>query len=402
MAVTTRGAPANRRTERLRASIANFLTFFEGPYDALQNQPDVANFAVGNPQERAMPAYVDAIRTHLEPQNKDWFAYKLSEPNARATVARSMSNVTGLEWDDEDVHMTHGGFAALAVSFRTLLQDGDEAIYLSPPWFFYEHLILAAGGLPVSVPFEMPDCDLDVTAIERAITPRTRVVVLNSPHNPSGRIVPLDDLRALADMLTRASDRNGSPIYLVSDEPYRRIVFDGREFHSPAEVYPNTIVTYSYGKQLLAPGMRIGYITWPPTMDRADRERLRDDVSINQMASGWAFPNADLQHAIEELEPMCVDLGALERRRDRVVSALRATGYEATSPEATFYVMARSPIADDVRFAALLNERRVLVLPGSIVNAPGWFRISLTASDEMVDRGLPGFDDAYRTAAAGA
>jgi aspartate aminotransferase len=378
-----------RRTDILRQSIAPFLEFFNGPYSELEPDPEVANFAVGNPHETAMPAYVDALRRHLEPQDKDWFAYKMSEPNAQQTVAKSMGALTGLDWDPADVHMTNGGFAALAVAFRTLLEPGDEAIYLSPPWFFYEHLILAANGVPVRVRLEMPECQIDLQRIEAAITPRTRVLVVNSPHNPSGRIVPLDDLRALGDLLTSASQRNGRPIFLISDEPYRRIAFDGRVAHSPAEVYPYTAVTYSYGKQLLAPGMRIGYLTYPPTMP--DREQLRDDTFINQLATGYAFPNALLQHSIEDLEPLCVDLGALERRRGRLVGKLRGMGYEATWPEGTFYVMARSPIDDDQAFARKLNAHKVLVLPGTIVEAPGWFRISLTASDEMIERGIPGF-----------
>jgi len=393
MAVTV-----TRRAELLREAIAPFLAFFNGPYAELEPDPEVANFAVGNPHEFPMPGYVRALRQHLEPRDENWFAYKMSEPNSRQTVARTMSAITGLDWDPDDVHMTNGGFAALAVAFRTLLEPGDEAIFLSPPWFFYEELILAAGGTPVRVKLEMPDCQLDLTQIEAAITPRTCVVVLNSPHNPSGRIVPLDELRGLADLLTSASRRHGRPIYLLSDEPYRRIVFDGREFHSPAEVYPATLVAYSYGKQLLAPGMRIGYLTWPPTM--SDRERLRDDTFINQMAAGWAFPNADLQHAIEDLEPQCVDLGALERRRARDVGKLRSMAYEATWRESTFYVMVRSPIEADQEFARILNRHKVLVLPGTIVETPGWFRLSLTASDEMVERGIPGFAAAIQEARA--
>jgi aspartate aminotransferase len=387
---------AFRRTDALRASIAPFLRFFNGPYARLSPDPETANFAVGNPHDFAMPAYVEAVRDHLEPQDKDWFAYKLSEPNAQRTVAQSMSKLTGLDWDPLDVHMTNGGFAAIAVALRTLLEPTDEAIFMSPPWFFYEHLILAAGGEPVRVRFDVPDCDLDLGRIEQAITPRTRVVLLNSPHNPSGRVIPLDQLRALGDLLTSASERNGRPIYVISDEPYRRIVFDGLTYHSPAEAYARTVVTYSYGKQLLAPGMRIGYLTWPPMMP--DRERLRDDAFVHQLASGFSFPNADLQHSIEDLEPLCIDLQVLERRRERLIGALRNEGYEATCPEGTFYSMVRSPIDDDFEFARMLNERKVLVLPGTIVETPGWFRISLTANDEMVERGIHGFTHAMREA----
>jgi aspartate aminotransferase len=389
---------AARRVDQLRAAVAPFMGFFTGPYAAMEKDPEVANFAVGNPHELAMPAYVKAIRDSLEPRDKDWYAYKLSEPNAQQTVTRSMSALTGLEWDPADVQMTNGGFAAIAVALRTVLEPGDEAIFLSPPWFFYEQLILAAGGVPVRVRFEMPDCKLDLARIEAAITRRTRVVLLNSPHNPSGRVVPMEELHELAGLPTSASRRVGHDIYVLSDEPYRRIVFDGRTYHSPAEVYPATLVTYSYGKQLLAPGMRIGYLTWPPNMP--DRDRLREDAFTHQLAAGFSFPNADLQHAIADIEPMCVDISALERRRARLVGKLRGMGYQATWPEGTFYVMAASPMADDEAFTRILNRHKVLVLPGTIVETPGWFRISLTANDEMVERAIPAFEAAIAEATA--
>ncbi len=386
-----------RRAEQLRAAVGPFLEFFTGSYAELAPDPDVANFAVGNPQELPMPRYVDAVRQNLEPRDKDWFAYKLSEPESQAVVARTLTARTGTEWDPADVAMTNGGFAALAVSLRALLEPGDEAVFLTPPWFFYEMLILAADAVPVRVPIRPPAFDLDLSAIEAAITPRTRVVILNNPHNPSGRVYGLDDLRGLASVLTDSSTRHGAPIHLISDEPYNRILFDGREFHSPVEVYPRTVVCYSYGKTTLAPGMRMGYVTWSPQMP--DRERLRDDVFLVQLATGFAFPNADLQHAIGDIEQLSIDVGALERRRDRLVPALRKIGYEATFPEGTFYVMVRSPIDDDQAFAAILNRHKVLVLPGSIVELPGWLRVSLTASDDMVGRGLPGFAAAYAEAA---
>jgi aspartate aminotransferase len=376
----------------LRDSVAPFLAFFNGPIWARNGQPGMANFAVGNPTAMPLAGYVDALRTHLEPKSPDWFAYKLSEPRSQATVARSLTERTGLDWEPADVAMTNGGFAALAVAFRAILEPGDEVIFPTPPWFFYEILILAAGGVPVRVPLEPPRFDVDPAAIVAAVTPRTRAVLLNTPHNPSGRVYPLDDLRALAAALEEASARIGRRIHIVADEPYNRIVFDGLRFHSPAEVYPDTIVTYSYGKTLLAPGMRIGYLTVPPTM--ADRDEFRERVMVAQLATGYSFPNALLQHAIEDLEKLSIDVGALERRRDRMVGALRDLGYETTMPEGTFYIMARSPIDDDVAFCELLAEEGILVLPGTIVELPGWFRISLTATDEMVEQSLAGFERA--------
>ena len=380
---------AVRQTDLLRQAMQPFFSFFNGPFAQLNELPDVANFAVGNPQEMPLPEYVQSIGAHLTPQDAHWFAYKTSEPNSRAVVAQSLSRTTGLDWDAADVQMTNGGFAAIAVAIRTLLEPGDEAIFLSPPWFFYEALILGAGATPIRVKLEPPAFDINLAGIEDAITSRTRLVLLNSPHNPSGRVYSLDELSALADVLRSASARTGQPIYLLSDEPYRRIVFDGRTFHSPAEVYPRTVITYSYGKQLLAPGMRIGYLTWPPTMP--DRDRLRDDTFLYQTVSGFSFPNADLQHAMADLEPMSIDIPHMQHRRDRIVSELRQMGYETTMPEGTFYIMVRSPIEDDIAFSEILNRHKVLTLPGTIVELPGWLRVSLTASDEMVDIGLPGF-----------
>ena len=382
----------------LRDSIVPFLGFFNGRIWARNADPGVANFAVGNPQEMPLAGYVEALRAQIEPQSPDWFAYKLNEPKSQATVARSLTARTGLDWEPLDVAMTNGGFAAIAVAMRAIVEPGDEVVFLSPPWFFYELLIRAAGGVPVRVTQAPPRFDLDPSAIAAAITPRTRAVLFNSPHNPSGRVYPLADLRALATRLDEAATRIGRRIYLVSDEPYNRIVFDGRDFHSPAEVYPDTITTYSYGKTLLAPGMRIGYVTVPPTM--SDREAFRERVMIAQFAGGFQFPNALLQHAIEDLEKLSIDVGALEHRRDRLVGALRGLGYETTMPEGTFYVMAKSPIDDDVAFGELLAEENVLILPGTVVEVPGWFRISLTASDAMVEASLAGFERARARAGA--
>jgi aspartate aminotransferase len=387
-----------RKIDQLRESIAPFMAFFSGPFTRLKNNPDIANFAVGNPQDFPMPAYVDSLREHLEPRRRDWFAYKDSEPKSRIAVARGLSKRTGMAWDPADVAMTNGGFAALAVAMRALVEPGDEVIFLSPPWFFYEFMILAADGVPVRLHLAPPAFEPDLEAIAAAITPRTRAIIFNSPHNPSGRVYPLETLQALGRTLTDASARIGHPIFLISDEPYNRILFDGRSFHSPAEAYPYTVITYSYGKQLLAPGQRIGYLSVPPTMP--DREAFRETVFVSQLATGYAFPNALLQHAIEDLEEMSIDIAAMQRRRDRLVGALREIGYETTMPEGSFYVMARAPIADDVAFTDLLAKHRVLVLPGTIVEVPGWFRISLTATDEMVERGIPGFAAAYAEASA--
>jgi aspartate aminotransferase len=230
--------------------------------------------------------------------------------------------------------------------------------------------------------------DLNVEAIAEAIGPRTKAVLVNTPHNPTGKIYPPQTLRRLAGVLTEASERWGM-IYLLSDEPYSRILFDGRGFQSPAADYPNTLLLYSYGKQLLAPGMRIGYIALPPTMP--DRRRVMLHLIVAQLANGYAFPNALLQYAAPDLEGISVDVDRLQARRDRMVEALRDMGYELHVPEATFYLLVRSPLPDDRRFCDLLAEERVFAMPGAMLECPGFFRLSLTASDDMIERSLPAF-----------
>ena len=385
-------------SEAMAASIAPFLSFFNSGIYAALERPGVSNFAFGNPNEMPLPGYVTALHEHLDPRAPDWFAYKLSEPKSQAAVARTLTARTGIDWDPADVAMTNGGFAAIAVALRAVCEPGDEVIFLSPPWFFYEVLILAAGATPVRVTLAPPAFEIDLAAIDAAITPRTRAVLFNSPHNPSGRVYPVQDLTALAATLRAASSRIGRPITLISDEPYNRILFDGRSFHSPAEVYPETIVTYSYGKTLLAPGMRIGYLTVPPS--RPDRVAFRDRVLMTQIASGFAFPNADLQHAIEDLERLSIDIGRMERRRDQMLRILDDAGYEHTVPEGTFYVMAKAPLDDDMAFAETLADEGAVVLPGTVVEVPGWFRISLTASDEMVEASAGAFARARSRAMA--
>ncbi len=199
----------------------------------------------------------------------------------------------------------------------------------------------------------------------------------------------------LAEALDDASEQHGRTIYLLSDEAYNRILFDGRRFPSPAGHYPNTFLLYSYGKTLLAPGQRLGYLALPPSMP--GRERMRSALLLTQF-SGYGVPDAVLQHAIPDLEPLCIDLAQLQRRRDTLVQNLRQQGYDVHVPEGTFYLLPRSPIPDDAAFSDLLAADDVFVLPGRIVELPGYFRISLTASDEMVERSVPRFGAAIAAA----
>ena len=375
--------------------LIGFLT--EGDWVRHADDPDAAHFVLGNPHEMPLARFVDALQQYSIPQDKNWFAYKLSEPGSRKVIGAALRARFNLPFRDEDVHMTNGAFAGLSVTVRAVVDPGDEVIFISPPWFFYEALIVGTGATPVRVRVNPGTFDLDVDAIAAAITPKTRAIIVNSPNNPTGRIYPEATLKQLAQVLEEASARNGRTIYLISDEAYSRIVYDDKPFMTPTAYYANSFLVYTYGKVLLTPGQRLGYIALAPNME--NREMVSGAVLMAQILTGYAFPNALLQHALAELESTSIDIAHLQAKRDRIVGALRESGYDVHVPEGTFYLMPRSPLPDDAQFNDLLTAQKIYTLPGWVFEMPGYFRISLTANDAMVERSLAGFAEARRQAA---
>ena len=382
----------SRRSSAANAAFAPVQHFFfDSRYGQRRGDPDISDFTFGNPHEFPLQGLVDAIRQAAIPQNKDWFAYKASEETPQAFLARALGEELDLRFDASDIALTAGAFAAIAVAFRLVLDAGDEAIYSEPAWFCYEPMLIAADTVPRKLRLTQTRFDLDLNAIEAAIGPRTRLVIVNTPHNPTGRIYGRETLDALADILEQGSRRIGRRIYLLSDEPYRRLRYDGHAFLSPAAVYPWTLVSYSYGKVLLAPGQRLGYLAISPLMPTSDRRALQDAMFGTQMALGWCFPNAVMQYAVPELERLSIDIQALARRRDTLSQVLGRAGYAVLPPEGTFYLWVKWRSGDTQRQWNSLADRDVFVMPGSLMDAPEYFRISLTASDAMVERALPAF-----------
>ncbi len=350
---------------------------------------DHCDFALGNPQTMPLDGFVTALRDAATPRDKSWYAYKTNEASSREVVCASLKALTGLDYPPENIFMTNGATGALLVTMNALIGPDDEVIFNNPPWFFYEGMILNSGGRPVAVDVDPGTFDLDVDRIQRAITPRTRFIIVNSPNNPTGKVYPPDTLVRLGDVLDRASKDLGHPIYLLSDEAYRTIVYDGAEFHSPTTFYRNSIMVYTYGKTLLTPGQRVGYVALSPRMDHL--EELRTILYSSQILSGWAMTSALMQHSLKDLARLSLDVGALQRRRDRFVAGLRQCGYEVSTPEGAFYVTPKAPIEDDVKFSDVLATEGIFCLPGSVVNMKGYLRASLTANDDMIERALPKF-----------
>jgi aspartate aminotransferase len=354
--------------------------------------PDACDFLAGNPEVPALPGYVETLQKWLEPQDRRWFAYGMPDPRAAEAAATELSDELGVAFEPDDILLTRGAHGAMALAMATVLDPGDEVVFISPPWFFYEALILGAGATPVRVRANETTWDLDLDAIAAALSPRTRMVLINTPNNPTGRIYPDDTLALLAALLQRHSDGSARPVYLLSDEAYSKILFDGNMMRSPARHYDRTLVVHTFSKSALAPAQRLGYLAMPLTMP--DREALRQGAMSASFSTSNMAPDAVMQYALPDLLHITVDMNKLQLRRDRLLEALRGAGYQVHTPEGSFYLLVRSPIDDESAFVRRLMEDKVVAMSGDMFEMPGSFRLSITATDDMVERAIPVFEKA--------
>jgi aspartate aminotransferase len=230
--------------------------------------------------------------------------------------------------------------------------------------------------------------------------PRTKVVLVNTPNNPTGRIYSGESLARLAAAMERRGRELGHAIYLVSDEPYRKLAYGGAKVPSPMASYANSIIASSFSKDLSLPGERLGYAAVNPAAE--DAAEIVAALSLANRILGFVNAPSLMQKAIAGLGDECVDVSIYERRRDSLVSTLRASGYELGLPEGAFYLFAKIPGGDDEAFLSLLKEENILVVPGSGFGAPGYFRLAYCVDDKVIERALPGFERAMRTFRAGA
>lgn len=353
----------------------------------------VFDFTLGNPEIEPPPAVLAAARRVLDSPERHLHAYmpNAGHPRVREAVATRLRDATGLPYTADHVLMTVGAGAALNTVLKALLDPGDEVLTVAP--FFAEYTFYAEnhGGRLVVAP---PRVDLtpDIAALEAALTPRTRAILLNSPNNPSGVIYPASTFIELEAVLQRAA----RPIVLISDEPYRALVFDDV---APPQVPPlvtRSIIATSWSKSLAIPGERIGYLAFSPRMPEA--AALFEACTFTSRVLGFVNAPALWQWVVAEVGDQVIDVAPYREKRDLMYEGLRRIGYECVKPQGAFYVFPRTPIPDDVAFVRLLAEEGVLTVPGSGFGAPGHIRISLTVDRDTVVRALPGFERAFHKA----
>lgn len=361
-------------------------------YMSRKNEPGSLDFTLGDAHEMPEPAFVEALQRAIVPQTQGWYGYKANLPNSRAVVAEALLKHRGLSFDPDDIFLTNGTAVGLNICLQLLVEEGDEVIINLPPWLGYRRLIEMSGATSVGIPVT-DTFGLNNDAISAAITEKTRAIIINTPHNPTGKVFSATTLSQLAQILTDASKLYGQPIYLISDETFCRLVFDRRVCPSPTQFYPFSFLVYGYSKTTMAPGQRIGYIALPSNMP--ERKRIGELISLLASSSfGWCFPSALMQYALADLEKIAPPIEVLQSKRDWMVKALQDMGYAVQSPEGTFFLLVKSPWEDDCAFAELLAKHGVFVLPGTPQEIPGYFRVSLTANKEMISLALPKFQAA--------
>jgi len=350
----------------------------------------VFDFSLGNPNLEPPQEFFDILRDEASTlvPGRHGYMSNAGYADVREKVAEYVSEQHGLDLFAEHVVLTCGAGGALNVLFKTLLDPGDEVIVPSPYFVEYNFYIGNHGGVCTTVPTD-ENFMLNTNAIAAAITAKTKAILINSPNNPTGRIYGKDVLAELGRVIADASRRLQRDIYLVSDEPYAKIVFGGAVVPSMLQVCPNSILVTSYSKDLSIPGERIGYIAVNPSLNPLGD--LLNGLAFAQRTLGFVNAPAIMQYVIARLQGVSVDARVYQRKRDLLCCMLKDLGYSFVLPEGAFYLFPRSPVEDDVRFVQDLLQERILVVPGSGFGGPGHFRIAYCVDDAVITGAADGF-----------
>jgi aspartate aminotransferase len=383
-------SPVSNRIEEANKSASLVRKMFEegNRLKAIHGADKVFDFSLGNPNVEPPEVFQKVLEELAADRTPGMHGYMSNAGylEARMAVADYLSGEQGMRVPADNIVMTAGAAAGANVIFRAILDPGDEVIVSRPFFMEYRAYVGNYEGVLVPVP-SLDDFGLDLAAIEAAITPRTRAVLIDSPNNPTGRVYPAASLAALGDLLRRASAKAERIIYLVSDEPYRKVVYDGARVPPIFQAYEATIMTTSYSKELSLSGERIGYVAAHP--DSPGVERLMEGLILTNRILGFVNAPALMQRVVARLQGVTSDFSLYRRNREVLYGALVGAGYTVRKPEGAFYVFPKAPVADDVAFAKELVERLVLVVPGSGFGVPGYFRMAYCVAPEVVDGALP-------------
>ncbi len=351
---------------------------------------NVFDLSLGNPIMEPPPEFHQELLKLAQHPSPGMHRYmeNAGYPETRMAVAKQLSLETSINFDISDIVMTCGAAGALNVVLKTILNPGEEIILFAPYFGEYIYYVDNHAGVPVILPTDdqfLPRLDV----LEAGINPKTRGVLINSPNNPTGVVYSDSILHQLGELIRRKEAQYGTEIFLLSDEPYRKIIYDGLKMPVLIQHHPRSILAYSHSKDLGLPGERIGYIAINPACDHKE-ELINGFIFCNRIL-GFVNAPALMQNIVRNIQQATVSVTDYQRKRDFLYTNLTEMGYSMTKPAGAFYMFTKSPIEDDVAFVRELQKWQVLTVPGRGFGSAGYFRISYCTTDKILEGSLDGF-----------
>ena len=355
---------------------------------------NVFDFSLGNPNVPAPDFIRDAavdILMHGDPTEVHGYTIAPGKPAVREVLAADLKRRFGMEVTGKNLFMTAGAAASVTITFKALIEPGDEFVTFAPFFPEYRVFVEACGGKLVVVPAKTDDFQIDLTALERALTPQTKAVIVNSPNNPSGAVYRETTIRRLTDLLRAKEQEYGHPIFIVADEPYREIVYDGASVPCIPLFYDNTIVCYSYSKSFSLPGERIGYIVVPDTA--ADFARIYGAIAGAARVLTHVNAPSLWQLVVARCAGKAADLSTYAKNAALLYDGLTALGFSCVRPQGAFYLFPQALEPDDAAFCRRAQEYDLLLVPGRDFGCPGYFRAAYCVRTKMIEKSLPRFEE---------
>ena len=353
---------------------------------------NVFDFSIGNPSVPAPKELSEELCRLLSEENPLSIHGYTSAPgdlSARKAVAENLNKRFKTSFGPENLYLTCGAAASLTISLSAVVEEGEEVIIFAPFFPEYTVFIETAGGKPVVVPCKWPDFQIDFEKLSEKINEKTAAVIINSPNNPSGAVFSAESIEKLGKILSEAEEKFGRKIYLISDEPYRELVYGKTEVPFVTKYYNDTIICYSWSKSLSLPGERIGYILVSP--ENPDWKKLYSGICGAGRALGFVCAPSLFQKIIPKCVDMTSDFSVYEKNRNLLYNSLTEMGFEAVKPEGAFYLFVKSPEPDAKAFSEKAKKYEILIVPSDDFGTEGFVRISYCVSTEQIERSLPSF-----------
>jgi len=358
---------------------------------ALYGRENVYDFSLGNPNFPSPEAVKDALvelATEEDPVALHGYMSNVGFPGVRLAIAVSLNKRFGTSFDEKNIIMSVGAAGGLNVVLRTLLNPSDEVIVISPYFVEYGNYVGNFDGKLVVVPANSDDFQPDPEALRAALSKKTKAIILNSPNNPTGVIYDEGTIKKIAETLSDKQREFGTQIYIISDEPYRELAYDGATVPYLTKYYKNTIVCYSWSKSLSLPGERIGYIVIPSEID--DYQIVSDAAGIATRILGFVNAPSLMQKVVERCLDEKVDVDAYDLNRKTLYEGLTQCGFDCAFPQGAFYLWVKAPCCDR-EFTSAAKKYNILIVPGTSFGCPGYVRIAYCVSRSMIENSLPGF-----------